>query len=56
MHFDAMYSRAAARIARKHRADLFLYSPYAMPPSANATSIARSRYFSSSIRIRDSSV
>jgi glycosyltransferase involved in cell wall biosynthesis len=31
MHFDAMYSRAAARIARKHRADLFLYSPYAMP-------------------------
>lgn len=31
MHFDAMYSRSAARIARKHRADLFLYSPYAMP-------------------------
>jgi hypothetical protein len=27
MHFDAMYSRAAARIARKPRADLFLYSP-----------------------------
>jgi glycosyltransferase involved in cell wall biosynthesis len=31
MEFDARYSRAAARIARRERADLFLYSPYAMP-------------------------
>ncbi len=31
MEFDARYSRAAARIARRERADLFLYSPYALP-------------------------
>ncbi len=31
MHFDAAYSRAAARIARRTGADLFLYSPYAIP-------------------------
>jgi glycosyltransferase involved in cell wall biosynthesis len=31
MEFDARYSRAAARIARSERTDLFLYSPYAMP-------------------------
>jgi glycosyltransferase involved in cell wall biosynthesis len=34
MRFDAMYSRAAARAARRARADLFLYSPYAMPAFA----------------------
>jgi glycosyltransferase involved in cell wall biosynthesis len=31
MEFDARYSRAAARLARRERSDLFLYSPYAMP-------------------------
>lgn len=29
--FDIHYSRAAARIARRHHADLFLYSAYALP-------------------------
>jgi glycosyltransferase involved in cell wall biosynthesis len=31
MEFDARYSRAAARIARRERSDLFLYSAYALP-------------------------
>lgn len=31
MHYDAAFSRAAARAARSTRTNLFLYSPYAMP-------------------------